>query len=89
MTHGTLKAPPPWLKRLSAVRREYRDTAWPADPEEGLQQSLTLADFGFRLFLEGVRKDHPAASEEEVPMLAYRILTGWQRVRNRLALRSR
>ncbi len=83
------KAPtvPIWLKRLSVVSRELREQTWPATPEEGLWQSLGLAEFGWRLMLDRLREDHPAASDEELQRLAYTIVCRVQRVRDRLRFR--
>lgn len=83
------KAPavPIWLKRLSLVRHELRNQTWPATPEDGLRETLALADFGWRAILEQVRRDHPTAGGEELQMLAYRMLCRWQHVRDRLRFR--
>jgi hypothetical protein len=78
---------PLWLKRLSLVRHELRNQTWPATPEDGLRETLALADFGWRAILEQVRRDHPTAGGEELQMLAYRMLCRWQRVRDRLRFR--
>jgi hypothetical protein len=78
---------PLWLRHLDRVRRELHETVWPASPDEGLRQTLALADLGWRQVFDRLRRRHPHASDHELQARAYRDLCRWQRVRDRLKFR--
>lgn len=79
---------PLWMQRLRHRMSQSSRTPWPNSPEEGLLQSLHLADFGYRQLMASVRESYPNASLGETYRNVYDLLNEWGRLRDGLKFRS-
>lgn len=87
MTNTFSRKLPLWALRLDRTVSSLRHVQYPASPEEGLQQALTLAELGWRQIINNLRQSHPTASERELSDRAYQMVSDWHRIRDRLTFR--
>ncbi len=76
-----------WAQRLRRAASHLPWAPGPPAPEQGLQQAIQLADWGWDLILQHLKAQEPDKSPMAIDDQAYRELETWKRVRNRLTFK--
>ncbi len=83
----TFSNPPLWAQRLRQSVEDLRKGPRPGSPEEGLRQTIELADIGLQQILSRLCMQFPDLSLSQIEDRAYTELEQWRQIRNRLTFR--